>query len=71
MLWTYCREGCQIYYEIRQALDSDGFELVLKYPDGSERCEAFDDPKALERRASEVESFLSSDGWHLAGDPRR
>jgi hypothetical protein len=71
MLWTFYRDGRCLNYEIRQALDGSGFELIVRYPDGREVSERFTDSGALNRRALELQNNLLNGGWFVAGDPRR
>ena len=71
MLWTFCRQGQQVCYEIRLATDGPEFELVLRFANEPERVERFADSVALNRRALELEEKLLGDGWWLAADPRR
>lgn len=71
MLWSFHRNGEHLVYEIRTRTDADGFELIIRSPDGTEKIELFDDHVAVDRRAEELQRELLDKGWWLAGDPRR
>jgi hypothetical protein len=71
MLWTFCRQGKQVFYEIRLPADGAGFELVLRFANEPERVERFTDSVALNRRALELEEMLLGESSWLKGDPRR
>ncbi len=71
MLWSFHRAGEQLVYEIRTRSDAEGFELIIRDPNGTERIELFDDHGAVDRRAAELQRELLDNGWWLAGDPRR
>jgi hypothetical protein len=71
MLWTFHRDGAFLHYEIRQAFDKEGYEFVVRHPDGREECEQFSDSESLNKRALELQKTLLDGGWFLAGDPRR
>jgi len=63
MVWFYERHGTYIRCETRDALDGDGFDLLIVNPDGTERVEHFEDSGKLTRRQQELESLLTVDGW--------
>lgn len=69
MVWFFLRANEQLYYEIRRQPDGDGYELTVKYPDGSERIERFNDSSALNNRSLALNRFLEEQGWR-AFDPR-
>ena len=71
MLWSFHRGGEHLVYEIRTRTDAQGFELIIRKPDGSETVEQFDDHLAVDQRAVELQHELLETGWWLAGDPRR
>ena len=71
MLWSFQRGAEQLVYEIRRAVDGDGFELLIAQHDGTETIERFDDHVAVDRRAAELRQQLLDQGWWVAGDPRR
>jgi hypothetical protein len=63
MVWFFERQGAFIRCETRDALDGDGFELVIIHPDGKEQIERFRDSALLIQRQSELESFFNDHGW--------
>jgi hypothetical protein len=71
MLWTFCRQGQRVCYEIRLVSDGPGYELVVRDEHGRECVEQFLDSASLNRRALELEEHLLGEGWWLASDPRR
>jgi hypothetical protein len=71
MLWTFYRDGRCVNYEVRNAPDGSGFELIVRHPDGGETREQFANSEALNRRALELQNSLLDGGWFVAGDPRR
>jgi hypothetical protein len=71
MLWSFHRAGEHLVYEIRTRADAEGFELIIRSPDGGEKVELFNDHVAVDRRAEELQRELLDNGWWLAGDPRR
>jgi hypothetical protein len=71
MLWSFHRAGEHLDYEIRTRIDTQGFELIIHKPDGSETVEQFDDHRDVDQRAVELQHELLETGWWLAGDPRR
>jgi hypothetical protein len=71
MLWTFHRRGQRFHYEIHQAENGLGFELVLYHPDGRQTTERLADSAALNRRALELQRELLADSWFISSDPRR
>jgi hypothetical protein len=63
MVWFYERQGTFVRCETRNAINGQGFELVVTEPDGTERVEHFDDSATLARRQAELENSLTHDGW--------
>ncbi len=69
MIWFFYKDGEHLHYEIR----TDGAatnELVVRFPDGSERLERFEDSNALNKRVLELQQELTQDGWSII-DQRR
>lgn len=71
MLWSFHRGGEHLVYEIRTTSDAEGFELIIRNPDGAETVELFEDHTSVDRRAEQLQRELLEAGWWLAGDPRR
>lgn len=62
MFWWFERGGEYLRYETRGA-PTEGYELRVIRPDGSEYVENFDDSSDLTRRQLDFERELASDGW--------
>jgi hypothetical protein len=61
----FLERGFQLLsYEISRTVDEQGYELVIKRPDGSERVEQFVDPTMLIERMRQLERLLLGTGWH-------
>jgi hypothetical protein len=69
VLWTYVRGGRQLHYEIRLAIEGAGYELRVRYPDGPETTERFENAESLTRRTHELQEQLIADGWWLSSNP--
>jgi hypothetical protein len=63
MIWFLTRGRQQVDVEIRRAPDSEGYELVLAYPDGTERIERYEDASQLVERTLRVQRRLMRRGW--------
>lgn len=63
MIWAFERRGEQISCEVRREAEGDSFELVVSYPDGSERVERFDDPTALIDSSVQCLERFRREGW--------
>jgi hypothetical protein len=70
MIWFFSRGNLQIDIEVRQ-VDTDAFELVIDYPDGTEGVERFRNPRRLVRRTLSVQHRLIRDGWVPSGPGMR
>jgi hypothetical protein len=66
VLWTYIRNGARLRYEVRLAMDGDGYELILTYPGGQEVAELYGSRDALKERTAQLERQLAAEGWWLA-----
>lgn len=63
MLWFFERGSDRLYYEIRRSFEEGRYELSIRYPDGFERLEHFEGPRALLDRAVEITHQLQGAGW--------
>jgi hypothetical protein len=64
MLWFYERKGQRLSCEIRLALDSQAYELVVVWPDGKQTCERHAAlPQAI-RREHELHQAWKAQGWN-------
>jgi hypothetical protein len=65
MIWIFTRGCAQVDVEIRRA--GEAYELVVSYPDGTERIERFQSPARLIRRSLRLQRRLMREAW----EPRR
>ncbi len=63
MIWFFTRGPAQIDIEVRRLSESGGYALVVSHPDGTERIEAFTEPKRLIARVLEAQQQFIDDGW--------
>lgn len=70
MIWFFQRDAEQLHYEVRRQPDGDGYDLIVRYPDGSERVERFEDVAELNTRSLQLNRALQEQGWR-ALDARR
>ena len=63
MIWFFRRGGEQLRYEIREAEDPKGYELIVRRPDGQETVERFPDTIRLLERSLDLQRQLVADGW--------
>jgi hypothetical protein len=61
MIWSFTRNAAQTDLEVRRL--PDGYALVVNGPDGSERVEAFHDPRRLINHLLDVQHQFIADGW--------
>jgi hypothetical protein len=61
MIWSFTRNAAQTDLEVRRL--PEGFALVVNGPDGSERVEAFHDPRRLINHLLDVQQQFIADGW--------
>jgi hypothetical protein len=67
MIWFFTRDSAQIDIEVRRINESDGYELVVDYSDGSEKIERFTNPRRLVDRTLTLQRELIGDGWTPSG----
>jgi hypothetical protein len=67
MIWFFTRGSAQIDIEVRRIADTDGYELVVDYSDGSESVERFTSPRRLVERTLALQRELIADGWMPSG----
>lgn len=75
MIWSFIRAAAQVDIEVRRTRESPGYELVVDYPDGSERVERFTNARRLVERTLHLQQHLIDEGWRparlaAAGVPR-
>jgi hypothetical protein len=63
MMWFYERGGEHLSCEMRMILDGDGYELVVKWPNGHEHTEHYRDQGRLLRRWCELDRAWEAQGW--------
>lgn len=63
MLWFYERGPDQLRCEMRNALDGDAYELVVKWPDGHIHTERYSNQGRLLRRWCELDRAWEAQGW--------
>ena len=63
MIWIYGHDERRLLYEIRPENTGDGYQIVVKYPDGRVRVERAADSAELIRRSRELQQELQADGW--------
>jgi hypothetical protein len=63
MIWFLTRGRLQVDVEVRRAPDGEGYELVIDYPDGTERVEHIRDPRKLVERTLRVQRKLIRQGF--------
>jgi hypothetical protein len=63
MIWFLTRGRQQVDVEVRRAPGGDGYELVVDYPDGTERVEHIRDPRKLVERTLRVQHQLIRQGF--------
>jgi hypothetical protein len=66
MIWLLERAGERLQYEIRPAVDGDGYQLVWTQ-NGQSRVEHFSNPDDAAARRHEIENKLKLDGWSRVG----
>jgi hypothetical protein len=63
MIWFLTRGRQQVDVEVRRAPDGEGYELVVDYPDGTERVERIRDPRGLIERTLRLQDQLIHQGF--------
>jgi hypothetical protein len=63
MMWVFSRGSAQVDIEVRRGGEPSTYELVVDYPDGSERVVRFTDARKLLRQALRVQQDLIRRGW--------
>jgi hypothetical protein len=63
MIWFLTRGRQQVDVEVRRAPGGEGYELVIDYPDGTERVEHIRDPRKLVERTLRVQHQLIRQGF--------
>ena len=63
MIWFFTRGSAQVDIEVRRGGAPSTFELVVDYPDGSEKIARFRDARKLVRHALRVQRRLIRRGW--------
>lgn len=63
MIWFFHRGQERLQYEIREADEPAGYELVVRRPDGQEEIEQFPDSIRLLERSLELQRALVAEGW--------
>ena len=67
MFWFFEREGAKLHYEIRRDAEGPTFELVVTFPDGTQRVERIEEPNELAERSGSLRSALRDQGWRSIG----
>jgi len=67
MIWFVRRERARLHYEIRQGSDEPGYELIVTYPDGSQRVERYPEARRAVERSCRLRSELIGEGWRDIG----
>jgi hypothetical protein len=65
VIWFFDRNGQRLRYEIRRNSDTDGYELVVTYPDGRTEVEQMEEPSDLLKRCAELAENLREEGWRV------
>jgi hypothetical protein len=68
MIWFFERDGLRVRYEVRPAQFGPGFELIIRFPDGRQRCEVFPQHAALLQRQLQLEHLFQEHGWSEYAD---
>jgi hypothetical protein len=63
MIWLFNRGLQQVDVEVRRSVDSEGYEIVLVTPDGTEVVERVRNPRRLIKRTRRVQRRLIRRGW--------
>ena len=63
MIWFFTRGPEQVDVEVRRAPGGEGYELVIDYPDGTERVEHIHEPRKLVERTLRVQHQLIRQGF--------
>ena len=63
MIWFLTRGREQVDVEVRRAPGGEGYELVIDYPDGTERVEHIHEPRKLVERTLRVQHQLIRQGF--------
>lgn len=63
-VWFFERSAQHRQLEIRTALGGPGFEIIVRYPDGSEAVEWCYGAAGLIHRQEEVALTWQAEGWH-------
>jgi hypothetical protein len=63
MIWFLTRGRQQVDVEVRRSADGEYYELVLDYPDGTEKVERIRDPRRLVERVLRVQHQLIRQGF--------
>lgn len=63
MIWFYARGREHLRCEMRTTLDGDGYELIVRGPNGHEHTERYPDQGRLLRRWCELDRAWDAQGW--------
>lgn len=63
MIWFYERGSEHLQCEVRTAIDGEGFELVVTWPNGHVHTERYPDQGRLLRRWCELDRAWEAQGW--------
>jgi hypothetical protein len=67
MIWSFTRGPAQLDIEVRRVPHGGRYELIVDYPNGSERVERFLNPRKLVDRTLKLQRKLILDGWTPTG----
>jgi hypothetical protein len=68
MIWFFERDGLRVRYEVRPSEFGPGFELIIRFPDGRQRCELYSKHSALVKRQHQLEHLFQEHGWSEYAD---
>ena len=63
MIWFFTRGATQVDLEVRRISMTGGYALVMNHSDGSERVQAFQDPRRLITYMLDLQQQFIADGW--------
>ena len=63
MIWSFSRGAAQVDFEVRRLSPSGAYAVVINHSDGSERVDAFHDPRRLISHLLDVQQQFIAEGW--------
>jgi hypothetical protein len=67
MVWFWTKDSNTLRLETRYDNDARVYVALLRWADGREETERFEDSMSFQRRLEELEAYLQSEHWTRTG----